>query len=347
MQTFSVPTAGEREAIVRIDCCTVCGSDLHTITGARTEPVPSILGHEIVGVVTEIGDPPLCDIRGRPLEPGNRVTWSICVSCGACDRCRGGLPQKCRQLLKYGHERALGRAALSGGMAEFILLRPGTAVVRVDRGIPDEVLCPASCATATVAAACRTAGPLNGRRVLIFGAGMLGLTAAAFAKSQEAATVVICDPDVGRLSRAESFGADVSVELHKGAGPIRQQIVQQSESDAFEVILELSGSAAAVEAACELGDIGAKIILVGTVMQSPLVRLDPQNIVRRWLSIHGVHNYAPQDLNTAVRFLERVHTTFPFRDLVEQSCDLPDINMAVKTALKEHPVRVAIHPTVE
>ena len=119
LRTFPLPSPESGEAIVRIECCTLCGSDLHTITGKRTENCPSILGHEILGIVDTVGDPPPCDLDGRPLRAGDRITWSTSVSCGDCDRCRGGLPQKCRTLAKYGHELAEGRYALSGGLSQF------------------------------------------------------------------------------------------------------------------------------------------------------------------------------------------------------------------------------------
>ena len=192
------PSPGPGEALVRIECCTICASDLHTVTGARIEPTPTILGHEALGFIAALGDPPPTGIDGAPLAIGDRVTWSTAVSCGTCDRCVGGLPQKCRSLAKYGHEIAEGPGALSGGLAERILLRPGSAILRIAPELPAELVCPANCATATVAAALRIAGPIEKRRVLIFGAGMLGLTAAAWAKSL-GATVTVIDIDPRRM----------------------------------------------------------------------------------------------------------------------------------------------------
>jgi putative phosphonate catabolism associated alcohol dehydrogenase len=344
LREFPVPQVAAGEALARVACCTICGSDLHTITGARVEPVPSILGHEVLGVVDRIGDPPLCDIDGRPLSPGDRVTWSTSVSCGACDRCRNGLPQKCRSLAKYGHGLAEGRCALSGGLAEFILLRPGSAVLKIGPEVPDEVACPVNCATASIASAYRTAGRCSGQRVLIFGAGLLGLTAAAFARSHGAAQVVVCDADANRLARAERFGADRAVAWSADAEVFQERVNAGSEPALFDVILELSGSPDAVEAACRLGDVGARVILVGTVMKCRAVRLDPERVVRQWLSIHGVHNYTPDDLRTAVAFLKQFQTEFPFAELVERTYPLTNVNEAIRFAIEERPVRVAVRP---
>ena len=148
LREFPRPDLEPGEAWIRIECCTVCGSDVHTATGRRIEPSPSILGHEAVGVVEEVavGSPPV-DARGEPLRAGDRIVWSVIVSCGECDRCAGGLPQKCRSLAKYGHAVAEGRFALSGGISQGLLLRRGSTAVRVPTDLPGEVLAPASCAT--------------------------------------------------------------------------------------------------------------------------------------------------------------------------------------------------------
>lgn len=342
--SLPVPQPEPGEALVRIECCTVCGSDLHTIRGRRVERTPSILGHEATGVVAAVGTPPLTDTTGRPLQPGERVTWSSSVSCGSCDRCLAGLPQKCRTLAKYGHETTEGRLALSGGLAEFILLRRGSAVVPVAPQLPAELVSPVNCATATIAAACRRAGRLEGKRVLITGAGMLGLTAAAWAKSAAAAHVTVCDPRSDRRERARLFGADVAAErVERPAGEGRPT-ASLSVDGTCDVAFELSGDPEAVAAVIEQGAVGSQIVLVGTVMPSPPVSIDPERVVRRCQSIHGVHNYAAEDLAAAVRFLETHAATWPFRDLVSQRRPLREINDAVEHALASQPVRMAICP---
>jgi putative phosphonate catabolism associated alcohol dehydrogenase len=333
LREFPVPSLEPGEALVRVECCTLCGSDLHTLTGARSEPAPSILGHEILGIVEQMGDPPPCDLGGSPLRPGDRITWSTTISCGSCDRCRHGFPQKCRTLAKYGHELAEGRLALSGGLAELLLLRRGSAVVRISPDLPAEVICPVSCATATVAGAFRVAGAVAGRRVLILGAGMLGLTAAAFAKVHGASAVVICDVDARRLARAADFGTDGGLQWPPQ--PLERQ---------FDAVLEMSGSPEAVELAVKCGDVGARMVLVGSVKTSRPIQLDPEALVRRCQSVHGLHNYVPTDLQSAVKFLEESGSTFPFAGLVEATYPLTEVNAAVQRAINGRPFRVAIRP---
>ncbi|MBX3449519.1 MAG: zinc-binding dehydrogenase [Planctomycetaceae bacterium] len=344
LQSFPLPELGPGEALVRVELCTVCGSDLHTVTGKRQEKVPTILGHEICGWVVANAAIPLTDLDGVALREGDRVTWSTSVSCGTCDRCQSGLPQKCRTLAKFGHEATTGGWPLSGGLTQYVHLKAGSRVARLPEGLPAEVACPANCATATVAAAFRVAGSLSDKRVLIFGAGMLGLTAAAMAKSLGARTVVVCDRDARRLSLASQFGADAVVTWTDNEAATLDELGSRSGGTGYDVLVELSGSPSAVEAACALTEIGAKVVLVGTVMKSRPIQIDPEALVRRWTSIHGVHNYTPEDLRTAVAFLAEQHTKFPFAELVAKRFPLDEINAAIDFAVTHGPVRIAIAP---
>src|SRR5215469_2038422 len=153
LQRFSVPDPGAGEVLVRVIGCTLCGSDLHTFAGRRSAVTPCILGHEILGRVEAVGPaPPPSAMRG-PLRLGERVTWSVAASCGACFYCNRRLPQKCERLVKYGHEPIRPGRELTGGLAEYCLLVLGTAIVPVPDRLSDETACPANCATATTAAA--------------------------------------------------------------------------------------------------------------------------------------------------------------------------------------------------
>ena len=116
------------------------------------------------------------------------------------------------------------------------------------------------------------------------------------------------------------------------------------DHEGFDFVLEFSAAPEAVEAAIEAGDIGAKIVLVGSVRKSRPVRFDPERLVRRCLAIHGVHNYRPEDLTAAVAFLSRHGSAFPFAGLVEASYPLSDIHAAIESALRERPIRIAVRP---
>ena len=192
---------------------TICGSDLHTIFGRRQEPTPLILGHEIIGQIVAMGEqvkhapslPPAGN--GKPLSIGDRVTWSIMASCGECFYCRRSLPQKCVNLIKYGHTCCLKSPHLTGGYAEYIYLLPGTAVYRVPENLADEVATPANCALSTMINAVESISLEPDDTVLIQGAGMLGLNLIALCREAGAAKVIVTDVSSDRLAFAFRFGA--------------------------------------------------------------------------------------------------------------------------------------------
>ncbi|MCH2181075.1 MAG: zinc-binding dehydrogenase [Mariniblastus sp.] len=335
MQDFDYPALAAEEALVEVLCCTLCGSDLHTIQGKREVAGPMILGHEVIGRLVETsGD--LRAIDGGPLRPGDRISWGIAASCDDCFFCQSGLPQKCEKLFKYGHQTITSQAPLSGGLATHCHLVPGTRIIKVPDSLPDVVACPANCATATVVAAARIAGACEGKTVAIFGAGMLGLTAAALFRSRGAADVILVDIDPKRLEQAAEFGA-TSTRL--------AEIGEMTGNRGCDLALEMSGSTQAVEQALASLRIGGRLILVGSVFPTEPLSIRPEDLVRRMIRIEGLHNYAPIDLQVAIEFLEAEKDRFPFESLVSREYVLSNLQDAVRHAVEERPIRISVRPS--
>jgi putative phosphonate catabolism associated alcohol dehydrogenase len=303
LRDVDVPALREGELLVRVRLATVCGSDLHTVTGRRPGAYPSILGHEAVGHVVAVGG-------HAPGVVGDRIIWSVTVACGRCARCRAGRSAKCTSVRKVGHESLHGAWPLSGSYAEHIVLPAGTAVAHIPARIPDAVAAPAACATATVMATVEAAGDVTGRRVLVVGAGMLGVTAVA-AYRAAGAQVQIADPDPERMRVAREFGA-----------------VPDFGSD-IDVAVDFSGAPTAISAALGRLDIGGRLVLAGSVMPGPPVPMDPEWVVRRWLTVTGVHNYEPRHLAAAVGLLDRTRDVHPWESLVDAPVPLEDISQAL------------------
>ncbi|GAA3885261.1 alcohol dehydrogenase catalytic domain-containing protein [Leifsonia kafniensis] len=338
------------DVLVEIELATVCGSDLHTVRGDRGAATPLVLGHEQIGRVVALGENARTAV-GVPLALGDRIVWTVTVSCGLCDRCRAGLTQKCRTLAKYGHDRVHRGWELSGGFATHVHVLAGSPIVIVDDAIPAEVAAPASCATATVAAALAAASavvPLKGATILVSGAGLLGLTACAMA-TDAGASVIVTDPDPARRRRALAFGAAaVADPLAASASPTGLAAVSggmiAAGADEVSIALELSGAPAAVRTTIDTVGVGGVVILVGSVSPGASVPLDPESIVRRLITIRGVHNYTATDLERAVTYLAGAWRRHPFAELVGERFALHDLDAALERAAKGHDVRVGIDP---
>lgn len=341
IETFPTPIPGRGEMVVRVLGCTLCGSDLHSFEGRRTVPVPTVLGHEIVGEIVSFGESAnRSDLAGAALAIGDRITWAIVANCGQCGMCQRGLPQKCLHGTKYGHEAFRPGRELLGGLSDHCLLVEGTAAVKLPAELPLNVACPASCATATVAAAMEAAGDLSGRNVCLFGAGMLGLTACAMARAAGAKTVICVDPVAERRERAVPFGATHAV----APSVLTDSIHQMTDNGLIDVVIELSGKTAALELAWPLLRTGATIVLVGAVFPDTPISLLPEQIVRRHLTIRGIHNYAPRHLLSAVQFLAAHHQDAPFAELVSCWYPLSEIQDAFAASAHFGTIRVGVAP---
>jgi alcohol dehydrogenase len=339
-----IPDLAEGEVLVRVRLCTLCGSDLHTYRGKRTALTPTILGHEIIGDVVEIGGGARADLGGRPLAVGDRITWSIASRCGRCYMCLHDLPQKCERLFKYGHERLTDARPLSGGLAEYCVLTVDTPIVTLPPSLPDAAACIANCATATVVGSLRTGGGCRDEHVLILGAGMLGLNAAALCRIEEAAAVYVADVSPTRLDQASRFGATSCLSFVDDGASLIDELRARTDGRGVDLVLELSGALPAMAAALKTLRIGGRAVFVGAVAPTPPLAIDPEQVVRRLLTIRGLHNYIPDDLAKAVGFLASACPQYPFDTLVSSPFPLSEIEAAFAEAVTGRTLRVAVKP---
>ena len=156
------------------------------------------------------------------------------------------------------------------------------------------------------------AGVLAGRRVVVIGAGMLGLGAIAAAATAGAASVVAVDPVAERRDLATQFGATDIASVAREAGT-------------SDVLLEFSGSSSALHDGLGGLDVQGVAVLAGAVAADAPVAFDPERVVRRQLSILGVHNYEPRHLGAALRYLSDTGDRFPWSALVAEPRPLDDL----------------------
>jgi threonine dehydrogenase-like Zn-dependent dehydrogenase len=202
------------------------------------------------------------------------------------------MPQKCRRLFKYGHAAWDPPRGLAGGLADHVLLVPGTAIVPLPDCLTNAAAAPASCAVATAVAILRAAGEAADRSVVVFGAGMLGLSVASLAKAAGAGSVTIVDPRAERLERATGVVLGIITSKTPPSG-----------DQGADIVVEAGGALDAVAAAIELVAVGGTCVLAGTVSPVGQTPLDPERLVRTQGVIRGVHNYGPEDLVAAVQHL--------------------------------------------
>jgi putative phosphonate catabolism associated alcohol dehydrogenase len=331
---LALPSPKKGEVLVKNLFTTICTSDLHTCLGRRSAPLPSVLGHEIIGEVVALPNSPVLDFSGTALAPGDRITWTVYAHDPSDEMARRGIPQKSAALFKYGHVEALdASSSLSGGFASHCLLRQGTSLFKLPPDLTDAEAAPLNCTHATIAGALRLAGSVQGRRVLVSGVGMLGLSACAMATEAGASVVWAVDPQSERQRRARLFGA--SQICHPD---------NIGEVPKVDVLIETSGVPEAMEQGLQRLDIGGVAVLVGAVYTQRDLAINAEIIVRNLLTIKGLHNYTPQDLAAAIRFLTDSRLQYPFQDLVGIRFPLTELDEAVRVADQGPYYRVGIYP---
>lgn len=335
----TLPGISPGEIIVRNLYTTLCGSDLHTFCGLRQEKTPTVLGHEIVGEVVEIGEGHSgLDYAGNPLGPGDIVTWCIFSSDPQSDEARRRMPQKASALFKYGHAQVTEHDAFHGGLAEYCILKENTAILRIPEGVPLDVAATINCAVATVAGALRLAGDVRGRRVLITGLGLLGIVCAAMCRDQGAGRIFTADINADRLRHSLDFGADETFLL---ASAESAHCTECSPHD-IDIAFDMSGAPDAMELGTRALRVGGTAVWIGAVFHARPVQVDAEQVVRKLLTLKGLHNYNYEDFAFAVDFIGRCHSLFPFDQIVGKEFVLPDAQAAFEYALKYKPLRVGI-----
>jgi len=327
-------TLAPGEALVKILLSTICGSDLHTIEGKRKEDTPCILGHEAVGEIIAVN-------ARAGFEVGDRVTWTIADSCGKCPACTEyGLPEKCTELFKYGHASIHKGSGLNGCYATHIHIRKGTHLVKVPDEVSNEAVAPANCALATmVNAISKVSKPP--KRVVIQGGGLLGIYACGLLKEMGVSRIFCLEVKEERFALIEQFGA-IAVDA-RDAQKATQFILDQV-GDGVDAVFEVAGIKQLIPQGLALLRPGGDYVLVGLVHPDSELGITAEQVIRKCLTITGVHNYAPWHLDESVAFLERNHNHYPFEALVSPPYELKDLGKAVHEAQQQKWARVSVKP---
>jgi len=339
LQEFDLPQLNEYEVLLRTNYATICSSDLHTFYGRRAGQRPCILGHEVVGTVIALGSDSIKDYYGVPINLGEQLSWSVYAHEPNCMMSRIGLPQKSKSLYKYGHEELKEDCILNGGFGTHFLLKKGTVLFKLPSTLTPQEAAPLNCTHATIAAALRMAGDVKSKNVLISGVGMLGLSASSMAKEQGASHISALDINLHKLERACEFGTDTIFHAEIETSTIKEKA---ASFGGIDIIIETSGVPSALEKGFELLNTGGIMVLVGSVYPQRNISINAEKIVRRILSIRGIHNYAPQDLATAIRFLEQAKHKYPFHSLVEVEYPLNDLDAAFEAGNQNGYYRVGV-----
>ena len=268
--TVVVPDPGPGEALVQVQACGVCHTDLHYREGAINDDFPFLLGHEAAGIVEAVGD------GVTDVAPGDFVVLNWRAVCGACRSCRRGRPWYCfsthnaaqKMTLEDGTE--LSPALGIGAFAEKTLVAAGQCT-KVDASAKPEVAGLLGCGVmAGLGAAMFTGEVGRGDSVAVFGCGGVGCAAIAGARLAGAATVIGVDVDKRKLDMAREFGATATVDS-SDADPV-EAIRELTGGNGADVCIEAVGHPAVFEQAFYARDLAGTVVQVG--VPDPQMRIE-------------------------------------------------------------------------
>jgi len=270
MATVLVPDPGPGEALVRVQACGVCHTDLHYREGAINDDFPFLLGHEAAGVVEAVG-PDVVDVG-----PGDFVILNWRAVCGQCRSCRRGRPWYCfsthnaTQKMTLEDGTALSPALGIGAFAEKTLVAAGQCT-KVDVAAKPEVAGLLGCGVmAGLGAALFTGEIGRGDSVAVFGCGGVGCAAIAGARLAGAAIVIAVDIDARKLDQAREFGATAVVNSSE-TDPV-SAIQSLTEGNGADVCIEAVGNPKVFEQAFYARDLAGTVVQVG--VPDPQMRID-------------------------------------------------------------------------
>jgi len=273
LQQAELPVLGHNDLLIKIRKTAICGTDIHIYNwdewAQRTIPVPMVVGHEYVGTVAAIGQ----EVSG--FQVGDRVSGEGHITCGYCRNCRAGRRQLCRNTVSVGVNRP-------GSFAEYLVI-PAVNAFKIPDNISDDlaaVFDPLGNAVHTA-----LAFDLVGEDVLITGAGPIGIMAAAVARHAGARHIVITDINPYRLQLANKLGVARTVNIsQQDLGEVMGEL---GMSEGFDVCMEMSGVASALQLILEKINHGGKIAMLG--IPATETAIDWSLVIFKGLTIRGIY----------------------------------------------------------
>lgn len=287
------PSVGPGQVKIRVAAGGICGSDLHYYLhggfGAVRLKEPMILGHEIAGTVVEIGT------NAPGIQVGQKVAVNPSLPCGTCRYCQQGLQNQCLDMRFYGS--AMRMPHVQGGFCDFLACEAMQAVV-----VPDHVSLHEAAFAEPLAVclhAVRRAGSLLGARVLVAGAGPIGVLTIAAARLAGAAEIVATDILDPPLAIAGTMGADRTINVASEPDALSPY---KAHKGSFDVMFEAAGGASTVLAGLEL--LRARGILV-QVGQGAEVSLPMSLLVTKEIDLRGSFRFHKEFAMAAAAIAKR------------------------------------------
>jgi threonine dehydrogenase-like Zn-dependent dehydrogenase len=330
IRTVPRPKVPAKAALFTVGACGVCGTDLHILAGHWPKPLPwpFTLGHEVAGVIDEIGPELSHDYMGNELRVGSKIMIPPLMPCGECYYCRHypNTANKCLTPVYYGRYLGFDKAPhLWGGWAEMeyvdLGMLPGTKIYRLPDDMPlwlGTLAEPLTSCIRAFARAQRIGALQNGDTVVIQGSGPIGVLAVVAAQEMGAGRVIVVGaPENPRLAICRRFGAEatVDIEVHKTANEriaATREIVGGFGAD---LVMDCSGHPSAGPEGIEMLRDGGTYVEMGQFTNAGSIDTNWHRFCTKDINLLGSWAFTADDIWTGIKMLDRVRDKYPFAEL--------------------------------
>jgi len=322
---IELPVPGEGAGLLRVEACGLCGTDHEQYSGALPAGFPFIPGHEVVGIVEELG-PHGSERLG--VHVGDRVAVEVFQSCRTCAQCLSGTYRRCEAhgiLDMYGFIDVRKAPGLWGGYATYQYLGPDSLLLPVPPNLDPVVATLFNPIGAGIRWGVTVPGTAAGDVVCVLGPGIRGLSACAAAREAGASFVMVTGAgrrDHERLELAKSFGADVAVDVME-EDPVRA-LKKATGGKLADVVVDVTAKApAALGQGIQLAGNGGTVVLAGTRGSAETPGFWPDLIVYKELRILGALGVDAPAYREALALL--ASDKYPFAHLARSVVKLEEL----------------------
>lgn len=270
------PVADEGHVVVKVKAVGVCATDVHMISGniSLAKP-PHILGHEIAGIIDEVG----AGVKGW--KKGDRVVIDTIISCGHCKVCKSGRKELCAERMEIGY------TPYEGGYAEYTKV-PAQCLVRLPEEIPfrdaailESVACPFG--------AVLRIGIKPGSTVLVQGAGPAGIAFVQAAKLSGAGKVIASARGKERIEYVKQFGADVAIDAQNEN--VLERVLELTSGEGCDYVIDAAGSVDSILLCFDACKTGGDVFYYGIPDEKAQIPFPFMKMLLKQLRLHGILEY--------------------------------------------------------
>lgn len=339
---YDVPEPEVGGVLLEMIRANVCGSEVHILKGHHPLIQPgSVLGHEGVGRVARLGQGISTDFAGQPLAEGDRVVATYFEACRRCPECNRGDWNLCRNAYARWSTPAKDAPHFFGTFGTHWSLSGNQYVYKVPDSVTSKAVSSANCALSQMVNAVHEGQVGRGDKVVMLGAGGLGLCGTALA-AEAGAEVFVAEMAPSRLPKAKDFGAHHTLDLspaEDGAG--RVELLRTATDGGADVLIDLTGVPDAFSEGTRSVRTGGRFVSVGNVSPNKFTEFDPGLFTRSGVTIKAVIRYPTYFLSRAIAFIEAT-PQYPWEDLVDADYEFGQAREAIQATEDRTVTRAAL-----